>query len=190
MQVHTHENPIADAYGADSYRADAYSPDEYSDEGPERLFSITVVAVRDVYAQRKVVRFLANVFKDRTYEEISLAFQQLPMLLATELSAAAVEILRSRLDALGARVVIELSEDVEELELFTSPFDEARSFEGRCRSYSPPDHDREQNTEEYIQRSPISLVGWMAPPELEGPPSVQSETSYVYGRTGKRDRVR
>lgn len=178
MQVHTHENLFEDAY----------SPDAYSDEGPERLFSITVVAVRDVYAQRKVVRFLVNVFKDRTYEEISLAFQQLPMLLATDLSAAAVEILRSRLDALGARVVVELSEDVEELELFSSPFDDTRSFEGQCRSYSPP--EREQSAEDYIQRSPISLVGWMAPPELEGPPSVQSETSYVYGRTGKRDRVR
>lgn len=84
----------------------------------ERLFSITVASIRDVYAQRKIARFLANVFKDRRYEEISLALTHLPMLLATDLNPAAVEVLQNHLEELGARVVIELAEDVEDLDLF------------------------------------------------------------------------
>lgn len=90
----------------------------------DRYYSITVASIQDVYAQRKVARFLANVFKDRRYEEISRALTHLPMLLATDLSPAAMDLLQTRLEHLGARVVVELAEDIEELELFEDELDE------------------------------------------------------------------
>ena len=90
----------------------------------DRYYSITVASIQDVFAQRKVARFLANVFKDRRYEEISRALTHLPMLLATDLSPAAMDLLQTRLESLGARVVVELAEDIEELELFEDDPDE------------------------------------------------------------------
>lgn len=148
------------------------------------LYSITITGIQNVRAQRRTARFLAALFTEKRYEEIVISLTHLPMLLASELSVEAAMLLKQRLESCGASTLIERAEDVEEL----YSFDEApiEAEESEAADDGLPEVELSlADTEELIVRSPVSLVGWGAPPVLEG-----SETAYVYARTGQRDRVR
>lgn len=149
------------------------------------LYSITITGILNVRAQRRTARFLAALFPERRYEEIVISLTHLPMLLASELSVEAAMLLKQRLESCGASTLIERAEDVEELYSFEEDLHEEKSSSVEEEDDLPEVELSMADTEELILRSPVSLMGWGMPPVLE-----ESETAYVYARTGKRDRVR
>jgi len=164
-------------------------------------YSVTITGVADSEALELTARFLALVFKNRSYDSITAALGTLPLLLTTDVSREAAETLRKHLEARGTKVLVEARQatswggwreevPIEGLLFGPDPREDPATRKGQGL-VTPLMSAPIMSTP--VTSAPVMSAPVMSAPRVSTPLESENEpeagTSYTFSRPGVKDRV-